>query len=167
MLPLVNCLEKGLAQPQTHERPVRVCGRAAASYPHAAPATDLILKPLRPKRLFFLSTSILSGSFCLHRTSLTVGILAVWFKFAEMFLKVGRGHIGISSSLYSACTPLQIRQTLFHLSRFISVPFVFVTNSQVALKLLFLFGCFGYSTPLRRHADDGHFKYPCKRINIW
>lgn len=54
MLPLVNCLEKGLAKPQAHERPVRVCGRAAASYPDAAPATDLILKPLRPKRLFFL-----------------------------------------------------------------------------------------------------------------
>lgn len=55
MLPLVNCLVKGLAQPQTHERPVGVCGRAAASYPDAAPATDLVLKPARCKRIFFFS----------------------------------------------------------------------------------------------------------------
>lgn len=76
MLLLVNCLEKGLAQLQAHERPGGARERVASGPTDAAPATDLILKRPPPKPLFF----ILSDSFALNRTPPTVSILDVLLK---------------------------------------------------------------------------------------
>lgn len=56
MLLLVNCLEKGLVQLQAQERPGGVSERVAAGHTDAAPATDLILKPPPPERLFCFYT---------------------------------------------------------------------------------------------------------------